>query len=162
MLGRFHSVELLATLATLAAGPATAQLLEVPITELTDSMRAHPKAALVLISTDWCAYCRIQQVQLKKRNEWLDASPSIYFSVLDAETKETIVFNDMSYRFVPNGVSTGSHELAFSLGNIDNRLVFPTWVLLNENLEIIFKFPGVIKASELSKLLETVEKSWPP
>src|SRR5690606_1183060 len=149
MFGKFHSIGSLFILATLAAQPAVAQLHAVPITELTDSMRVRPRPALILISTDWCAYCRAQQAQLRKGWDRQGAVPPIYFSEFDAEAKQTIVFNDTTYRFIPTGVSTGSHELAFALGSIDNRLAFPTWVLLNENLEIIFKFPGVIKASEL-------------
>ena len=144
-----------------ALGPqlVAAQLKAVPISELTDSMRLHPKPALILISTDWCAYCRIQRSQLKKSRALQSAAPAAYFSEFDAEMNQTLVFNDTTYRFMPTGRSIGSHELAFALGNINNRLTFPTWVLLNENFEIIFQFPGVLKAGELSMLLDTVEKN---
>lgn len=152
-------LSLLFVLAALGPQPAGAQLKTVPIGELTDSMRLHPKPALILISTDWCAYCRLQQAQLRKRTAWQDASPAVYFSEFDAETEHDVIFNDTTYRFIPTGVSTGSHELAYALGNIDNRLAFPTWVLISKNFEIIFKFPGVISASELSMLLETVRKN---
>src|SRR5690606_5618067 len=138
---------------------AAAQLNPIPIGELTDSMRTHPKPALILITTNWCTYCRMQQHQLNRSRELQDALSQVYFTELDAETKAELTFNGQTYRFVPTGVATGSHELAFALGNIDNRLAFPTWVLLNEHFEIIFKFPGVIKAGELSHLLEAIGKS---
>ncbi|WP_262248634.1 thioredoxin family protein [Parapedobacter soli] len=157
MFKRFISIGLISLLATIEPLPAAAQLTAVPINELTDSMRVQPKPALILISTSWCTYCRMQQVQLKKSSTVFQAAPSqIYFSELDAETKEDLMFNHKTYRFVPSGASTGSHELAFTLGNINNRLAFPTWVLVDSNFEIIFKFPGILKAAELAELLETV------
>ncbi|MGV3764154.1 thioredoxin fold domain-containing protein [Parapedobacter sp.] len=122
-------------------------------------MRLRPKPALVLITADWCMYCRMQKNQLKKNRELQRALSQVYFTELDAETTGEVVFNDKTYRFFPTGVATGRHELAFALGEIDNRLSIPTWVLLNEHFEIIFKFPGVIKASELSRLLESLGKN---
>ena len=155
MCRKFCSIGLLFMLAALGP-PAAAQLKMVPIGELTDSMRLHPRPALILISTDWCAYCRMQRAQLKKSGVLQRVAPAVYFSEFDAETEDDVVFNDTTYRFIPTGVSTGSHELAFALGSIDSRLAFPTWVLLNENLEIVFQYPGVIKADELTALLKTV------
>lgn len=162
MFKKFHGIGFVFLLAVFASAPASAQLKAVPIGELTDSMRLHPKPALILITTDWCTYCRMQEAQLKKNREFQDASSYLYFSEFDAEAKETLVFNDTTYQFKSTGVSTGSHELAFALGSINNRLAFPTWVLLNENFEVILKFPGVIKADELSMLLETVRQHLPP
>lgn len=158
MFRKFHGIGFIFLLAVLASSPARAQLTSIPIGELTDSMRLHPKPALVLITTEWCTYCRMQQAQLKRNREFHEASSYLYFSEFDAETKETLVFNDATYRFKPTGASTGSHELAFALGSLNNRLAYPTWVLLNENFEIIFKFPGVIQADELSALLQTVRR----
>lgn len=157
----FHRIGSVFLLAALAL-PASAQFKTVPIGELTDSMRLHPKPALILITTDWCTYCRMQQTQLKQNKELHDASSYLYFSELDAEAKETLVFNDTIYRFHPTGASAGSHELAFALGNINNRLALPTWVLLNENFGIIRKFPGVMKANELSALLAAIRGSVVP
>lgn|SRR5690606_2345801 len=138
---------------------AAAQLNPIPIGELTDSMRIHPKPALILITTNWCTYCRMQQHQLSKSSELQGVLSQVYFTELDAEAKSELTFNGQTYRFVPTGVATGSHELAYALGAIENRLSFPTWVLLNEHFEIIFKFPGVIKADELSQLLEAMGKN---
>lgn len=162
MFKKFHGIGLLLLLMAWGLPPASAQPTPVPIGELTDSMRRHPKPALILISTDWCSYCRMQQAQLKKSRAWQHARSAVYFSEFDAETKQPIVFNNTTYRFTPTGVATGSHELAFALGNIDNRLAFPTWVLLNEHFEIVFKFPGVLKANELKKLLESIGQPAPP
>ena len=148
--------------ASVASWPAGAQLRAVPMDELADSVRIHRKPALILITTGWCSYCRIQKAQLDKGSAFRDASPYIYFAEFDAETREDLVFNGTTYQFRPTGMSTGSHELAFALGNIDNRLAYPTWVLVNEDFEIAFRFPGVLKPAELSALLKEVRKRVPP
>src|SRR5690554_3189978 len=115
MFWKFHRIGFIFLLTTFASLSASAQLTAVPIGELTDSMRLHPKPALILITTDWCTYCRMQQAQLKENREFQDASPYLYFSEFDAETQEALIFNDTTYLFKPTGVSTGSHELAFAL-----------------------------------------------
>ncbi|MFB2117738.1 thioredoxin family protein [Parapedobacter sp. 2B3] len=148
--------------AVFAWNGATAQPHSVPIGELTDSMRLHPKHALILISTDWCTFCRMQKAQLRKNDDFKKAVPYLYFAELDAGHNEDISFNGTTYSFKATGHGTGSHELAYVLGETGNRLAFPTWVLLNENFEIIFKFPGVIKAGELSQLLETIPRHSTP
>ena len=158
MFRKLHCIGSIFLLTTFGLHPAIAQLKRVPIGELTDSMRLHPKPALVLLTADWCTYCRLQRVLLKKSATLQQLMSTVYFSEVDTEMKQTLVFNGKTYRFRPTGVGTGSHELAFALGATDNRLVLPTWVLLNERFEIIFKFRGVVKVDELCRLLETIHK----
>ena len=161
MLRKPLSIGIVALLAILTSVTASAQFKTIPIGELTDSIRLRPKPALILISTNWCTYCAMQKAQLKKSREFREAGSYLYYSELDAETKQELVFNDKTYRFVPTGVATGSHELAFALGEIDNRLSFPTWVLLNEHFEIVFRFPGILKSRELSALLTSIQRAHP-
>jgi len=128
------------------------QVNTIPIDELTDSVRLHPKPSLILISTSWCLYCRMQKAQLKKNKDFQSASTNFYFSELDAETAEPITFNDTTYGFQRTGVDIGTHELAYALGNIHNRLAFPTWVLIDEHFNVLFKYPGVLDKTSLAKL----------
>ncbi|WP_257670417.1 thioredoxin family protein [Parapedobacter tibetensis] len=158
MLNVFHHIAFILAVSVLTGFHATAQPKAVPIGELTDSMRLHPKPALILLSTSWCTYCRMQKAQLNKNEDFQSASTYLYFSEFDAETKETVIFNDTTYQFKPTGASTGSHELAHALGNLNGRLGFPTWVLINENFEILFKYAGVLKPKELTELLNSVRQ----
>jgi len=161
MLRKPLSIGIVALLAILTSVTASAQFKTIPIGELTDSIRLRPKPALILISTNWCTYCAMQKAQLKKSREFREAGSYLYYSEFDAETKQELVFNGTTYRFAPTGTTTGSHELAFTLGNINNRLSFPTWVLINEHFEIVSRFPGVIKADDLAALLENVRRHLP-
>src|SRR3546814_8484146 len=92
MFCKFHPIGLFFMLAAFGPQLAAAQLKAVPISELTDSMHLHPKPALILISTDWCAYCRMQRAQLEKSRTLQAALPDMYFSEFDAETEHDVVF----------------------------------------------------------------------
>jgi len=137
---------------------AVGQLPATSIHALTDSIRLHPKPGLILISTRWCTYCQLQKAQLKKNKDFQAASPYFYFSELDAETPENITFNGRTYAFQRTGVSTGIHELAYALGNADNRLAFPTWVLIDERFNILLTYPGVLDKKALTELIKKLQE----
>lgn len=141
------------TLIMLATHQVSGQITAVPIGELTDSVRLQPKPSLILISTSWCTYCQLQKAQLKKNRDFQAASDHFYFSEFDAETKETISFNGATYVFQSTGVNIGTHELAYVLGNIKKRLAFPTWVLIDENFAVLFKYPGVLDQKTLQEIV---------
>ena len=99
------SVKTLILLALLLpfSGNVRGQLATTSISDLTDSVRLHPKPTLIFISTTWCTYCRMQKAQLKKHSEFHSASDYLYFSEFDAETMEPIIFNGHTYAFKSRG-----------------------------------------------------------
>ncbi len=154
----FRYIGFVVTIIMLLFLSAQGQVKSIPIGRLADSMRSQPKPALILITAEWCTYCRMQKVQLQKNMDFQSASADFYFSELDAETKDPIAFADTMYHFKNTGASTGRHDLAYVLGNQHNRLAFPTWVLVNENFEIVFKYPGVLKPSDLEVLIGALRR----
>ncbi|GGG74866.1 hypothetical protein GCM10007415_03010 [Parapedobacter pyrenivorans] len=154
----FHYIGLVFAITILLFPEAQGQVKSIPIGELADSMRSQSKPALILITTEWCTYCQMQKAQLRKNADFQSASADFHFSEFDAETRDPIVFADTTYHFKNTGVSTGRHDLAYMLGNQHNRLAFPTWVLVNENLEIIFKYPGILKPSDLEALIGALRR----
>lgn len=142
-------------LSVLGCCQAAAQVKPVPMDELTDSIRLHPKPALILIVTDWCVYCRMQKAQLRKNRHFQSSASRFYFVEFNAETEEDITFNNRTYTFKSTGVDTGLHELAYALGQVDNKLAFPTWVVINEKFEIIFNYGGVLNPENLNNLLNS-------
>lgn len=121
--------------------------------QLEDSMRIFPKPILIKITTNWCAICKLQDQQILKDPELLKVLAEKYYLVeLNAETKETIVFNNKKYNYIPNGTSSGIHELAYMLGNQKGQLSYPTWVIIDQNYNIIFQYGGVLKSDILKKL----------
>ena len=71
---------------------------------------------------------------------------------LDAEMKDTVVFNN--YTFVnpnPSGLRS-THQLASSL--LNNKLSYPTTVYLDENFNLLTQVPGYLQPNQLEPILK--------
>lgn len=147
----------LLVLAALLPHRSVAQPVNVPIGELTDRMRMDPRPALVLISTDWCTYCRMQRRLLQRDTTFGHALDGWYFTELNAETREPLSFDGRMYRFGATGPGAGIHELALALGRHQGRLAYPTWVFLDPGFRVLARYPGVLRATELRTFLEALQ-----
>lgn len=127
---------------------------EVSFSELDSLLIAAPKPVLVFIHTDWCKYCLgMQQVTFSDEEVQKLLKEEVYFVSLDAESEEDIVFRNHRFRFQPSGRGTGVHELAYSLGNQQGELSYPTTCILNADYEIDFQFSGFIPARKMKRIL---------
>ena len=139
--------------------PVMAQLGKpVAITALADSMRINPKPILLLISTDWCKYCGMQKALLQKNKDLQSAKDSFYHLELNAETRDSIIFNGKIYHYKNNGATTGIHELAVALGDQKRGVGYPTWVLLDKKYRVLFRHNGVLAPKELKIVLNAIEE----
>jgi len=138
---------------------AVAQQLNMLSVSAADSaVQAAPRPVLVLLSTDWCKYCRMQKNQILKNKDFQNAAAALFYYVgFNAESKEDITFNGRRYRYKATGVSTGLHELAVALNGSD-AIVFPTWVLLDEHYEVLFRHSGVLSPKQLKEMLVALKK----
>ncbi|WP_164124244.1 MULTISPECIES: TlpA family protein disulfide reductase [Sphingobacterium] len=123
-----------------------------------DSLLTHDaKPVLVLLSTEWCQYCQMQKLQIRKNKKFLQMEHLFYYVEFDAESKDPIQFQGKEYVFKPTGAHVGTHELAVTL-NGPNKLAFPTWVLLDKNYQVRFRHGGVLRPQQINELLYTLEK----
>lgn len=127
----------------LCAGPCLAQNGGVSVSEVDSLMNKQAKPLLILLSTDWCKYCRMQKNQLRKNKEFTKRAAGFYYIEFDAESKESIKFHGRDYHFKPNGPSTGIHGLATALSGPE-PIAFPTWVLLDKDYQVLFRYNGVL------------------
>lgn len=125
---------------------------------LQDSMRVQPKPVLLLLSTDWCVYCKMQKFQIRRNKKLEKSSSHFYYAELNAESKEPLMFKGRTYRFLPNGESAGVHELAVALGKHNGTLAYPTWVVMDKNLNILYRHSGVLNAHDLQRVAESLMK----
>ena len=132
-----------------------AQPQAVNITEVDSLMEQQAKPILILLSTDWCTYCQMQQHQLQKNPDFAEHGDLFYFISFDAESKADVSFQGQPYSFRPTGKNTGTHELARAL-NGPGTLAFPTWVLLDQQYRVLFRHGGVLTAKQLKKLLDAI------
>ncbi|MBD1423288.1 thioredoxin family protein [Sphingobacterium chuzhouense] len=125
------------------------------ISKIDSLMAMESKPVLILLSTDWCQYCRMQKNQIRKNEDFLEKADLFYYVEFDAESDETISFQGKDYAFKPTGKNTGTHELARAL-NGPGTLAFPTWVLLDRNYQVLFRHGGVLPPDQLGELLNAI------
>jgi len=150
---------LLPLLAILAIGSAfapTAQPKEsinwLSMDEAAKLAKENDKMIFVDIYTTWCGFC-------KKMDRTTFAHPEIvkyinenfYAVKLDAETRETIVVGEETFKFIPNGKS-GMNELAMYLMN-GTQGMLPTMVMINSDLSINRQIPGYQTAPDMDMIL---------
>ncbi|MGJ1430370.1 thioredoxin fold domain-containing protein [Sphingobacterium spiritivorum] len=131
---------------------AEGQLKIIPVQNIPDSVQANGKPAILLISTDDCGYCRMQQQQLQHRTDVRQLMREFNYATLDAGIKENIVFNKQLYRYKSQ---EHVHELAEYLGMDEKgQLSYPCWIILNKNYDIIFRYQGLLAPADLKNVLE--------
>lgn len=133
--------------------PIKGQVRTTPIGELADSLRLYPKPALILLSTDWCKFCQMQKAQLRKNRDFAKLLDSYYYVEFDAESTEDIQFNGQTYHHRNTGIKTGTHDLAVALGQTDKGLSYPTWVLMDAEFNIVFRYGGTLRPKELFAIM---------
>lgn len=121
---------------------------------LQDSMTVQSKPVLLLLSTDWCVYCKMQKLQIRRNKNFQKSSNHFYYAELNGEAKEPLKFKGRTYRFLPNGESSGVHELAVALGKHKGTLAYPTWVVMDKDLNILYRHSGLLSKQDLQLLTD--------
>ena len=136
-----------------------AQLKTYTFEEAEKLAKENPKPFVVFINASWCNFCKMMENSTLKNPEIITIlNTDFYFISLDAESKNDIHFNNHTFKFIPNGPTTGLHELAISLGTIDSQLIYPTITILGTDYSMLFQKHSFIKADELLVVLEKVKK----
>ena len=90
--------------------------------------------------TDWCGWCR-KMDQTTFRTDWIVRYLNDHFYVvrLNAETRDTIRFNEKLYTFIPSG-NRGYNEIAAEF--LGGRLSYPSFVFMDEDFQVVQPIPG--------------------
>jgi len=122
--------------------------------QLADSMKVKPKRVFVKIYTEWCGPCKLMDKKTLSKDRIIEPLNNYYYSIaLDAESKDAIKFRDSVYAFDPGLGTSGVHNLAVHLGKDAGHLSFPTIVILDENLEVIYRYPSFMSVANLEEVL---------
>ena len=115
------------------------------------------KPILVYMKTDWCSVCKIQIHQIKKDSELKKLlNENVHFIIFDTEkSKEKIEFFGKTYRYISNG-NSGIHELALALAR-NQKPIYPTWILIGNNSQVLFYQEGLIENKILKLLMEKLD-----
>lgn len=115
--------------------------------ELTERYEKEQKPILIFLYTDWCKFCKMQEnTTFKDTNVINKLNKHFYCLRFNAEKKEPILFFEREYKYSPE---SGFHELAVYLGSEEGKLRFPTSIILNAKLQLIYKRAEAISKEAL-------------
>ncbi|MBL4715056.1 MAG: thioredoxin [Bacteroidetes bacterium] len=121
----------------------------VTIEDAVKKNKETPKKIFIDVYTTWCGWCKKMEKTTFQDPQVVKYLNDHYYSVkLDAERKDTIMFNGKPHTF---NAGYKSHELAVKM--LDMRMSYPTTVYLDENNNRIGKRPGFLDASKLLMIL---------
>jgi thioredoxin-related protein len=111
------------------------------------------KKIFVDVYTDWCGWC-------KKMDNETFVDPAVvaymkenYYCVkMDAERKDTVVYNGRQFVNPEPGKKRSPHQLAAAL--LQGRMSYPSYVILDENNQKITSMAGYLKVPDILNILE--------
>lgn len=112
------------------------------LSEIEAAQKVSPKPVIVDLYTSWCVWC-------KKMDESTFTDPNLisyinknfYALKFDAEANTSVQYKGKSYALTSIN-NRNVHQLAWDWGNVNNRIGYPTIVVLDANMDKIQTFPG--------------------
>ena len=124
------------------------------IEEAQDSMKIKPKKIFVKVYTQWCGVCKMMDRKTLSKDRITEPLNKYYYSVLlDAESTADIRFKDSVFKFNPT-LGRGIHNLAYHLGKESESLRYPTIIILDEEFNVLYKYPSYMSVLNLEEVLE--------
>ncbi|WP_228409046.1 thioredoxin fold domain-containing protein [Chryseobacterium ureilyticum] len=124
--------------------------------ELELQQKESSKPIVIHIYTDWCSVCKIESFHLNKDKDLVKImNENFYLINFEAEkTKEKIRFQGRDFEYLSNG-SSGIHELALALSKNKEQPVYPLWIFLDKNQNLVYYHEGLLNPEKMKqKLLE--------
>ena len=126
--------------------------------EVEQLQKTAPKPTVVFLYADWCKICfgmKKNTFQNSKVIEKLNSD--YYFVMLNGEEKSDITFLGRTFSYKPSG-NSGIHELAKQLTISEDKISYPTTLILNSNYEIDVLFDGYLNSKKMNSILNKYQK----
>lgn len=124
------------------------------IEEAENLNKQQPRKIMIDVYTDWCGWCKKMDAETFNHPVIAEYLNQNYYPVkLNAESKEDIVFNGTTYKYIAQG-ARGYHELAAGL--LNGRMSFPSVAYMNEKMELLGAVPGYMNAQSIEPLLNYI------
>lgn len=123
--------------------------------QLKDSMAVKPKKIFIDIYTDWCGPCKLMDKKVFPKADVVRLMNENYYALkLNSETADSLNFNGKDYFLKPYKTAV-INELVVEIGLEAGHLSYPTIVILDENYENIYRYPGMLNFDLMVDVLET-------
>jgi thioredoxin-related protein len=118
--------------------------------EAIEKSTVKPKKIFIDVYTSWCGWCKRMDATTFEDREVIKYMNEKFYPVkLDAETKDTIIYKNKSYTFVPE---YKSNEIATFL--LNGKMGYPTSVYLDEKLDLIGPVQGYLTKDQLLPVMK--------
>jgi thioredoxin-related protein len=112
--------------------------------------KANPKKIFIDVYTNWCGWCRRMDASTFSDSLIVEYMNKNYYAVkLDAETKDTIHFQDTIFVYRPE---YKANELAVSL--LSQKMSYPTSIFLDDNFAMLSTVSGFQATQQMLPLLK--------
>lgn len=123
--------------------------------EAVELNKEEPRKFMIDVYTDWCGWCKVMDKNTFNHDIIADYLNEKYYAVkLDAEQRDSIVYEDQVFKFVASSGSKGVHEFAYAL--LGGKMSYPSVVFLDEKLQGLTVEKGYIKAHRFDLILKFI------
>lgn len=128
--------------------------------------KKHPRKIFIDVYTDWCGWCVRMDNTTFSDSIIKNYLKDHYYPVkLNAERKDPVVYLKTTYVNPNPDKPRSTHQLASTL--LKGQLAYPSYVILNEKLEIINNIKGYKSSKDLEVILHyfgsnaNIDQTWP-
>ena len=125
--------------------------------QLEDSLAMAPRKVFIDFYADWCSYCKKMDRVAFRDPDVISILNSEYYAVrMDAETKDTIVFDEQRYVNREYGkIRNPVHEIPRLLASRDGiPFTLPAIVILDESFRVRKRYFEYIPPQRMLEILE--------
>jgi thioredoxin-related protein len=110
--------------------------------QATEAQKKEPRKVLLDLYTDWCGWCKKMEASTFSDPFIVNYINKHFYAVkLNGEGKDPIIFKGKEY--VNASINNrNTQQLAWELGSVNNRLGYPTVVILDEDMNKLSTYPG--------------------
>ena len=122
--------------------------------EAVELQKKSPKMIMVDVYTDWCGPCKMMSAYTFGNSVIAQYLNEHFYPVkFNAETRDSVIFNgNMFVNHNPEGTPRPVHDFAISI--LDNKLMYPSIVFLNEEIVRVQTMSGYYKADQFEPILK--------
>lgn len=114
--------------------------------------KVFPKKIFIDVYTGWCGWCKKMDASTFIDPVVVEYMNNNFWAVkMDGEMKDTILFNSHTFTNPNPQMNRSTHTLPASL--LDYKLSYPSYILLDENLNRIAIYPGYKNSEDLLGIL---------